>query len=573
MSDTRAVGSTGDVNAGKVTPGTVTTAAPAIATAQQTTATETKAHSGTKPRGSARPYLVILGLVTSFSVFTLLGSLLLGLLGLPQDLLRWLGIAVLALIGVGLIVPAFQHLLERPFSWIPQRNVRTDRGGFVLGLALGAVYVPCAGPVLAAITVAGSTGRIGIETVVLTVSFAIGAAVPLLIFALAGRRVGERVRAFRTRQRGIRITAGVVMLALALGLVFNLPQVLQRLVPDYTAGLQQQFNENEQVEEALTYGGIITEQNAELSNCTPGAPELGDCGPAPDLLGIEQWLNTPDGRAVELEAQRGNVVLVDFWAYSCINCIRSVPHVIGWHEAYGEMGLEVIGVHSPEYAFEREAGNVAAAIDDLGIEYPVALDNGLETWTNYRNRYWPAHYLIDASGTVRAVTFGEGNYAETEQMIRDLLVQADPNAQLPPMTATSDDTPEVGSTTRETYLSPTKVVNFGGDETYGMGDRSFTYPAQQPRDSFALQGAFTLTSQGISSDSNGSIRLLYTAATVRMVLGGSGTVTVKDGSKEWELAVDGPPGSYVLVEGEAIHDADLTVTLGPGVDAYSFTFG
>ena len=163
--------------------------------------------------GRWRPYLVIAGLVVSFSVFTLVGSLLLALLGLPQDVLRWAGIVVLVLIGVGLIVPRFESLLEKPFSWIPQRNVGTERGGFPLGFALGAVYVPCAGPVLAAITVAGSTGRIGVETVVLTLSFAIGAALPLLVFALAGRRVAERVKTFRTHQRGIRIAGGVVMIA------------------------------------------------------------------------------------------------------------------------------------------------------------------------------------------------------------------------------------------------------------------------------------------------------------------------------------------------------------------------
>jgi cytochrome c biogenesis protein CcdA len=170
-----------------------------------------------------RPYLVISGLVVSFSVFTLVGSLLLSLLNLPQDVLRWTGLIVLVLIGIGLIVPRFESILEKPFSWIPQRNVGTDRGGFLLGIALGAVYVPCAGPVLAAITVAGSTGEIGIETVVLTATFAVGAAIPLLFFALAGRRVGERVKSFRKHQRGIRMTGGVVMIALAIGLVFNVP--------------------------------------------------------------------------------------------------------------------------------------------------------------------------------------------------------------------------------------------------------------------------------------------------------------------------------------------------------------
>src|SRR5262245_50708988 len=245
----------------------------------------------TKTPSRARPYLVIAGLVVSFTLVTLFGSLLLSVLGLPQDVLRWAGLIVLALIGIGLIVPRFEHLLEKPFSWLPQRNPDASKGGFPLGLALGAVYVPCAGPVLAAITVAGSTGQIGVDTVVLTVTFAVGAATPLLIFALAGRRVAERVKAFRKRQRGIRLTAGIVMIALAVGLVFNLPQLLQRAIPDYTSGLQDQVNNSQQVREALNLGGIENDQNKDLDKCSNGGTKLERCGTAPDIKAIQQWLN------------------------------------------------------------------------------------------------------------------------------------------------------------------------------------------------------------------------------------------------------------------------------------------
>ena len=247
-----------------------------------------------------RPYLVIAGLVVSFSVFTLVGSLLLDLLHLPQDFLRWAGIVVLILIGVGLIIPKFQHLLEKPFSLLPQKSVGTERGGFVLGIALGAVYVPCAGPVLAAITVAGSTGKIGFGTVVLTVTFALGAAVPLLIFALAGRRVAERVKSFRKHQQGIRVTGGAVMIALAVGLVFNLPQVLQTAIPDYTSALQAQFSNSNQVTKALNLGGLVNGQNKDLSKCREGATSLQSCGKAPDIEGISAWFNTPGDKPISL---------------------------------------------------------------------------------------------------------------------------------------------------------------------------------------------------------------------------------------------------------------------------------
>ena len=521
-----------------------------------------------------RPFAVIGGLLLAFSVFTLFGSLLLALLNLPQDLLHWAGIVVLLLIGLGLIIPAFQHLLEKPFSWIPQKNVGTERGGFVLGLALGAVYVPCAGPVLAAITVAGSTGRIGVETVVLTLTFALGAAIPLLIFALAGRRVAERVKGFRKHQRAIRVTGGVVMIALAIGLVFNVPQALQALVPDYTASLQKQFVETEEAAEQLDLGGIVNEQNKDLEKCTNGSKVLESCGLAPDIQGIEKWYNTDNGEAIDLADLKGKVVLIDFWAYSCINCQRAIPHLTSWYRAYKDSGLEVIGIHSPEYAFEKEPRNVEAGINRFLIDYPVALDNTLSTWTNYRNRYWPAHYLIDADGVVRHIKFGEGNYADTEQLIRELLVDANPNVVLPLPLGSIDTTPAAGTTTPETYLGLGKKVNFAGTEEYRSGTNSYEFPKTLKRDSFAYSGDWTLDFQNAQPASKGArIRLDYTASEVRMVLGGEGTVRVFLNGKESELTVTGSPNSYGLIVTDEVERGVLEVELSPGVQAYSFTFG
>jgi cytochrome c biogenesis protein CcdA/thiol-disulfide isomerase/thioredoxin len=520
-----------------------------------------------------RPFLVIGGLVVSFSIFTLIGSLLLTLLHLPQDVLRWAGLIVLLLIGVGLIVPRFEALLEKPFSWIPQRNVGTERGGFVLGLALGIVYVPCAGPVLAAITVAGSTGRVGPETVVLTVTFALGAAIPLLIFALAGRRVGERVKSFRKHQRGIRVAGGVVMIALAIGLVFNVPQLLQRLIPDYTSALQNQFSNSKQITQALDLGGLVTSENKDLSQCADGAVELQSCGTAPSIRGIQEWFNTPGNQPLTLAQEKGKVVLIDFWAYSCINCQRSIPHVVAWNQAYRAAGLEVIGVHAPEYAFEKEPRNVKAAASDFGITYPVALDNSLSTWTNYRNRYWPAHYLIDASGTVRHIKLGEGDYAGTEKLIRELLTQANPDAQLPAMTDVADATP-TEATTPETYLGTTKQVSFGGSEKYSAATTAFVTPAGLPKNAFALDGAWKLGTQSITPEAApASVTLNFSARDVRMVLAGKGTVTYSVNGKSKTFAVSGTPNSYPLISGKELASGTVKVAVSPGVEAFSFTFG
>lgn len=223
-----------------------------------------------------RPYLVVAGLSVSFSVFTLLGTLVLSALPLPSDTIRWAGLVVLTALGVAMMFPRIQDLLERPFSWVGRRQVSGGHGGFVLGLALGAVYVPCAGPVLAAITVAGATHRIGVQTVALTLAFAVGTAAPLLFFALAGRGVAERVRAFRERQRSVRFAAGLVVIGLAVALTFNVTDVLQRAIPDYTAKI------NQALDDSGTVQGLGPQQSAALQACanTPGA-QLLDCGKAP----------------------------------------------------------------------------------------------------------------------------------------------------------------------------------------------------------------------------------------------------------------------------------------------------
>lgn len=518
-----------------------------------------------------RPYRVIGGLVLSFSVVTLLGSALLSALDLPQDAIRWVALVALVAIGVGLIFPRFEQLLERPFSRIPQKQIAMGGNGFGLGLALGVLYVPCAGPVLAAIVVAGATAQIGVGTVVLTAAFAVGAALPLLFFALAGQRIAQRVSAFRRRQREIRIAAGIVTILLAVALVFDLPAVLQRAIPDYTASLQEKVGGSKQVQEKL--GGIVTDQNAALSNCTQGGTKLENCGTAPDLRGITGWLNTPGNRPITLQSLRGKVVLIDFWAYSCINCQRAIPHVVGWYQAYKDAGLEVIGVHTPEYAFEKVPANVAKGAADLNIKYPVALDNNYSTWTNYRNRYWPAEYLIDANGTVRHLKFGEGGYDDTEQLIRQLLSDAKPGVTLPAPVGAPDLTPKA-ITTAETYLAVGKAVNYGGGGEYDEGAQTFRYPSTLAADSFALSGPWALDYQGATATGDDSaIRLNYHAKDIYVVVGGTGTLTVTRNGKPTTVAIDGPPTSHQIVADPRQSSGTLEVAPSKGLQVFSFTYG
>lgn len=524
-----------------------------------------------------RPYLVIAGLVTSFTLVTLVGTVVLNLLGLPQDLLRWAGIAVLALLGLGLLVPRFEELLERPFARLtPNRVPGKGRGGFVLGLGLGAVYVPCAGPVLAAITVAGATGSVGLSTIVLTVTFALGAAIPLLVLALAGRKVAERIATFRNHQRGIRAAGGVLMILLALALAFNVTDAIQRALPGYTDALQEKVAANETVREQLDLGGLVTAENQKIGDCTNNSAALEDCGPAPALRGIDTWLNTPDGAPIDLAELRGKVVLLDFWAYSCINCQRSVPHVTAWDEAYKDAGLVVIGVHTPEYAFERETRNVEDGARRLGITYPVAQDNSYATWTAYRNRFWPAHYLIDATGTIRQVSQGEGGYVQTEALIRELLADADPGVALPASTDVDDTTP-VDDVTPETFLSVGKHRNVAGD--YREGTSTYTLPEDQQTDTIALGGTWTTDYQGATAGPGATIRLRYHAAVVQAVIGGVGAVTVRiphtngDTAEDLVIDVGGSPRAYPLVSGTETGEGTLELHVPEGVQVFSFTFG
>jgi thiol-disulfide isomerase/thioredoxin len=274
--------------------------------------------------------------------------------------------------------------------------------------------------------------------------------VSLLFFALAGQRMAERVRGFRRRERKIRAAAGMVTILLAAALVFNLPAALQRIVPDYTGSLQDKLAGDRGIGEKLTLGGLANDQNGQLPNCGNGNDRLENCDPAPDLKDIAAWLNTPDDKPIDLQSLRGGVVLVDFWAYSCINCQRAIQHVVGWYQAYHQSRFEVIGVHTPEYTFEKVGNNVKKGAADLGITYPIALDNGYSTWANYRNRYWPAEYLIDANGTVRHIKFGEGDYRGTEKLLRQLLVEAHPGAELPPPVEVPDTTRSADSPPRHT---------------------------------------------------------------------------------------------------------------------------
>ena len=509
-----------------------------------------------------RPYLVVAGLVISFTAFTLLGSTILNLLHLPQDVIRWTGIVLLALIGVGMIIPRVMEIMERPFARFQRAGSANPANGFLLGIVLGAAYVPCAGPVLAAVSVAGSTGQIGADTVTLAVSFGLGTAVPLLAFALAGRKLTERLQAFRRRQKAVRVTAGAVMLALSVALVLDLPAALQRALPDYTSSLQARTDSVLRGKAGVGEGG----------KCVDGADELAHCGQLPRIDGVNAWLNTPGERPLSDGDRAGKVNLVDFWAYSCINCQRSIPGIQRLHETYGDLGLQVIGVHSPEYAFEKEVDNVRGGAADLGVTYPVAVDSDLVTWRNFDNHYWPAHYLADSTGELRQVKFGEGGEATTEKLVRELLREADPDVELPDPVFTDDEPAVSGPRTPETYLGSARARNVAGQLTEGTS--SYTFPDMQGADTFSLDGTWNVAEQSISPDGGAArLRLRYQGKQVNLVASGEGDITYTTGGEKRTIHVSGVPNSIELVSTEETQEGTLDLEASEGLSLYSFTFG
>nr|MBA2385394.1 thioredoxin family protein [Actinomycetota bacterium] len=292
-----------------------------------------------------------------------------------------------------------------------------------------------------------------------------------------------------------------------------------------------------------------------------------DYGAAPEFAGIVGWLNS---EPLTLAQLRGRVVLIDFWTYSCINCLRTLPYIKEWDARYRKLGLTIVGVHSPEFAFERRKSNVRENTQRLGLRYPIALDNEFGTWQAWSNQYWPAKYLIDRDGHVRFYHFGEGEYAETEEAIRTLL--AERGRPLPEASELADESPR-GAVTPESYLGYERLV---GSFAAGVGrDREHTYsfPTRLPANEVAFAGRWRIEGERAVAGRGARLRLSYRARDVYLVLTGRGSVSVLvDGKPERTVQVRGDK-LYTLVERPELGDHLLELRLSPGVAGYAFTFG
>jgi cytochrome c biogenesis protein CcdA/thiol-disulfide isomerase/thioredoxin len=515
--------------------------------------------AGAASGSRARPYAIISGLVLSFTVFTLVGASLLDLLGLPQDFLRNAAIAMLLLLAATLLVPPLGFFLERPFLFLTRRRARGDANGFVLGASLGLVFVPCAGPVLAAMTALSASGQIGVETFVVTGAYAAGAALPMLLFAIGGQRLSTSLALLRSHAEATRRVSGALLGAAALAIAFGVDQRFTTAIPGYTEALQNTVERSSAARSELRR--LRGTEGAAAA--TTGAPR------APELRGISSWINTPNERALSVAGLRGKVVLVDFWTYSCINCLRTLPHLKAWDAAYRKDGLVIVGVHAPEFAFERVPENVRSAVRRLGIRYPVGLDNDFATWNAYQNEYWPAKYLVDRTGRIRRTHFGEGEYDITERAIRQLLgekVRGRP-------TDVADETPNV-VTTPESYLGYARLDRFAGARVVPDAAARYGFQRRLRRDELAYSGTWRVEASRIVAGPDARLRLRFAARRIHLVLGGRGAVKVLvDGEPLESVRVSGVPRLYTLARFGKLTAGTLELRFARGLQAYAFTFG
>ena len=548
----------------------------------------------TQSNSKRRPLGITAGVAISFAFFTLAISALESSIGFSPNVLRKMAVVVLLVIGISMVVPALSRRMEASISSISGKfggigkNQRSDfSGGFVTGLAMGVVWTPCSGPILASVATLAATNKVSLQVVVVTLFYVAGVSIPLFGFAVGGQKLLAKSRRLSKHTGRIQIASGVIMIITAVGIYTNYDKTIEakllNAIPSYSNALTK-IESGSGVTKALSKLKGSKSVPTTVSGNQPGLFNANET--APEIRGIEKWLNTSGPQA--LASLKGKVVLVDFWTYSCINCLRTLPHVEAWYNKYHSLGFEVIGVSTPEFAFEKDPGNVARAIKQYGIPYPVALDNNYKTWNAYNNQYWPAEYLIDATGKIRRTEFGEGNYPESEQAIRTLLTSAGHTITVAP-----SDLPDTTPTTQltpETYFGSNRAQF--GFPTPNYPNGTFTIPEQKsvPLDQFALGGKWTIQPDFIESHKGATITEHFDTSKVFLILnpklGATNTVAVTYNGKPLvgSLAGSDVVNGIIKVDSDRLYnifnsgatnsDGTLKFTfLDDGIQAFTFTFG
>ena len=533
-------------------------------------------NDATSRERTRRSLAVVVGVVLSFTAVTLGGDALLDATHLPSVTIEFVGLVLVGVIGVGLIVPRIDRVLERPFRHLAVQPAISTGSGLVLGVGLGAVFAPCAGPILSSLILVGDRRTVNAASVVLSLLFTIGAVLPMTVLALAGDRLLARASIMRGLAKWARPVGGVLLIVMAIGIGLNWFQSLQTSVPSYTASLQNTFENNGYTREQIYALRNDKPTDGQISACGASQDVLERCGYAPGFSDITAWLNTPHDGPLTWASLRGKVVLVDFWTYSCINCQRTLPHIEAWQRTYGHDGFVVIGVEAPEFAFEHNVSNIADAARALGVDYPIAVDDQLSTFAAYGAEGWPTEFLVNPTGLVVHETDVEGDYGTTEALIRQLLTIAHPGLSLPPPTNVPDRTPNFYEESPETYLGTDQdehAVYLDNSEL--VPNQVVTYPlrASPPLFTYTMGGKWLATTQYVQAEGDSALTISVEGTDVYLVLGGTGTVTVSFDGATHLVHVRGYPTLYTLESFSKVTTGTLHLSVSRGVQAYDFTFG
>jgi cytochrome c biogenesis protein CcdA/thiol-disulfide isomerase/thioredoxin len=529
---------------------------------------------------------LLLGMALTFALVATLAAVGGGWAVHANQYGRILALILLAFFGVTLLSRSLADRMTRPLVALGDRMTQGAGSGmgasFILGIATGLLWAPCAGPILGLLLTGAAIQGASASTTFLLLAYAAGAATSLAVALLIGGRVFAAMKKSLGAGEWVRRALGVAVLLGVVAIAFGLDTgILTRLSLTNTASLEQRLID-------MVHPGKHTTTTRVAGSDLPVE------GQFPSLAGATGWINSPPLTPASL---RGKVVLVDFWTYSCINCLRSLPYIRAWAEKYKDHGLVVIGVHAPEFAFERDPDNVRRAVKDLKVTYPVALDNNLAIWQAFNNNYWPAHYFIDAEGRIRAHHFGEGDYDKSEVIIQKLLKEAgntnvpggivDPNAS---GALAAADTSDVQSP--ETYVGYGRGANFASDHVAEDKASDYTTPAKLNLNQWGLTGNWTIGKQmTVLNSAPGKVTFRFHARDLHFVLGpANGKTPVR-----FRVMLDGAaPGAahgmdtdaqgngtattqrlYQLIrQNGTIADHTFTIEfLDPGVQTYSFTFG
>ncbi len=568
--------------------------------------------SGSITGGRAKPYGIVTGFVASFTAFTLALTVMVQALGISADVLRAAAVVIIIAFGLVLLVPKLSYWYEMLVSKLAslgrRRNpVSADAGGIrgfgsglAVGSSLGLVWTPCVGPIMASVTALALTQRVDGGALFITLAYALGTAIPMFAVIKGGRALLEKVPVLLRNTARIQKVFGVLLIVVAISIFFGFDRRFQAAVLDifpwYGTGLTA-IEDNDAVRKAIGERSVsVGDPSADeggtfVQSALPGNGVLGNYGKAPEIVTTGVWLNAdgirgaPAGgieKPIRMSDLAGKVVLVDFWTYSCINCIRTIPYLAAWHEAYKDYGLVIIGVHTPEFEFEKNPDNVAKAVKDLGVDWPVVLDNGYAQWNAYSNRYWPAHYFVDAGGNVRYFQFGEGDYRTAEKVIRALITLS--GGSLPPgETGTDDGT--FASVTPETYLGYARMNSFLSGADFKAGRNAYYSLVEPGKDGqWSLGGEWTIAKEYVSPEAEGVLKLRFNAKKVFLVVepgGGSGYMRVEVDGKPAADTRDVKMGTVTPGAGRLYEIVDLGIQgshvlqleVKGGIRLFTFTFG